>query len=178
MSPPNLALALLPIMILTSGHASAADFRGLTFGAPCDNLAALEKGMGSSAFDERLPSGFQYAFRNRDLDRDVVIAYACRDDHLYRGAYIFFAKDEVDATAIYKALKQRVTRERGAPSYDFASSEYRQKMKAVGATLSRADTQVAFWNNGHSEAHASVAEPSGERGWRVSLSYTAEDATK
>ena len=127
-------------------------------------------------FDERLPSGFQFAFRGRELDRDVVIAYACRDGRFFRGAYIFSAKDEADASALYKALKTRVTRERGAPSFDFASREYLRKMEAVGATLSRADTQVAFWNNGHSEAHASVAEPSGERGWRVSLSYTAEDA--
>jgi hypothetical protein len=32
---------------------------------------------------------------------------------------------------------------------------------------------VAFWDGKRSEAHASVAEPSRERGWRVSLSYTA-----
>ena len=85
-------------------------------------------------------------------------------------------KDEADATQLYGALKRRVTKERGKPSYDFASAEYRNKMKSVGAKLDPVDTQVAFWNNGHSEAHASVAAPSGTRGWRVSLSYTAEGA--
>lgn len=170
--------AALTIIALACGNAHAADFRALDFNASCDNLPALEAALGSAPFEERLPSGFQFAFKGREMDRDVVIAYACRDGHFFRGAYIFNAKDGADASALYKAVKQRVTRERGAPSFDFASREYRQKMQAVGATLSRADTEVAFWNNGHSEAHASVAEPSGERGWRVSLSYTTEDALK
>jgi hypothetical protein len=172
-----IASALLSVAAFSAGSSVAADFRVLDFDAPCDNLPAVEAARGSSTFDERLPSGFQFAFRGREMDRDVVIAYACRDGRFFRGAYIFAARDEADASALYRAVKQRVTRERGRPSFDFASPEYRQKMKAVGATLSRADTEVAFWNNGHSEAHASVAEPSGERGWRVSLSYTAEDAT-
>lgn len=168
---------LVTLLMLASGSAGAADFRVLDFNAPCDTLPALEAARGSATFDERLPSGFQFAFRGQEMGRDVVIAYACREGRFFRGAYIFAAKDEGDASSLYKAIKQRVTRERGQPSFDFASADYRQKMKAVGATLSRTDTEVAFWNNGHSEAHASVAEPSGERGWRVSLSYTAEDAT-
>jgi len=167
--------AMLTIAALTGTPTNAADFRALDFNASCENVSALEAARGSLPFEERLPSGFQFAFRGREMNRDVVIAYACRDGRFFRGAYIFGAKDEADASALYKALKQRVTRERGAPSYDFASREYRQKMQAIGATLSRADTEVAFWSNGRSEAHASVAEPSGERGWRVSLSYTAED---
>jgi hypothetical protein len=167
---------VLTIAALATAQASAADFRTLDFNASCSDLPALEAARGSLPFEERLPSGFQFAFRGHEMNRDVVIAYACRDGRFFRGAYIFAAKDEADAAALYKALKQRVTRERGAPSYDFASREYRQKMKSIGATLSRSDTEVAFWNDGHSEAHASVAEPSGERGWRVSLSYTAEQA--
>lgn len=162
--------------LICTATAGAADFRALDFNASCDNLPALEAARGSMPFNERLPSGFQFAFRGRELDRDVVIGYACRDGHFFRGAYIFSAKDEADASAIYNTLKQRVTKERGAPSYDFASRQYRDKMRAVGARLSRSDTQVAFWNNSHSEAHASVAQPSGDRGWRVSLSYTAESA--
>lgn len=172
---PALSVCAVALLVHTN-PAAAADFRVLDFHAPCENLAALEAARGSSPFEERLPSGFQFAFRGREMGHDVVIAYACRDGHFFRGAYIFPAKDEADATAIYKAIKQRLTRERGKPTYDFASAQYRQKMKSIGATLSRADTEVAFWNDGHSEAHASVAEPSGERGWRVSLSYTAEDA--
>jgi hypothetical protein len=171
-----LPYVLATLALICGREALATDFRALDFEASCDNLPALEAARGSMPFDERLPSGFQFAFRGRELERDVVIAYACRDGHFFRGAYIFSAKDEADASSLYKTLRQRVTRERGAPSYDFASREYRQKMQAVGATLSRADTQVAFWNNGHSEAHASVAPPSGDRGWRVSLSYTAEAA--
>jgi hypothetical protein len=176
MTRPVAAALVTTAALLCSGAAGAADFRTLDFNASCDNLPALETARGSAPFSERLPSGFQFAFRGRELNRDVVIAYACRDGRFFRGAYIFNARDEADASSVYKALKQRVTRERGAPSYDFASTGYRQKMKAVGATLSRSDTEVAFWNNGHSEAHASVAAPSGERGWRVSLSYTAESA--
>ena len=163
------------ILLLAAGAAGARDFRALDFNQPCDGIAALEAGLGSMSYDQQLPSGFQFAFRAKEMDRDVVIGYACRNGKFFRGAYIFDAKDEADATALYGALKRRVTRERGAPSYDFASAEYRQKMKDIGATLSRADTQVAFWNNHHSEAHASVAVPSGTRGWRVSLSYTFED---
>ena len=174
--PRFAASALLSIAALTGAHADAADFRALDFNASCESLPALEAARGSTTFDERLPSGFQFAFRGHEMNRDVVIAYACRDGRFFRGAYIFAAQDEADASALYHALKQRVTRERGAPSYDFASREYRQKMQSIGATLARADTEVAFWNNGHSEAHASVAAPSGDRGWRVSLSYTAEDA--
>jgi hypothetical protein len=166
--------SLILVMGLAAGTAGAKDFRALDFGAPCDNLPAQEAALGSTPYGETLPSGFQYAFHARELDRDVVIGYACREGRFFRGAYIFAAKDAADATQLYEALKKQVTRERGAPSFDFASAEYRRKMHAVGATLSRVDTQVAFWNNGHSEAHASVAEPSGQRGWRVSLSYTAE----
>jgi hypothetical protein len=165
--------AIVMAALLVAGNSRAADFRVLDFSSPCDSLPALEAAAGSTAFQDRLPSGFQFAFRAREMDRDAVIAYACRDGHLFRGAYIFPAKDEADATTLYGAVKRRVTSELGAPSYDFASKEYRQKMRAAGATLSRADTQVAFWNGKRSEAHASVAAPSGDQGWRVSLSYTA-----
>jgi hypothetical protein len=160
--------------VLLLAAADAKDFRALDFNAPCENIASLEAGLGAMPYDQQLPSGFQYAFRAREMDRDVVVGYACRDGRFFRGAYIFDARDGDDASALYGALKRRVTHERGAPTYDFASAEYRQKMKSIGATLSRADTQVAFWNNGHSEAHASVAVPSGTRGWRVSLSFTSE----
>ena len=170
--------ALAAGFVLVGGRASAADFRALDFSASCANLPAQEAGLGSAPFNEQLPSGFQYAFRNREMERDVVVAYACRDGRFFRGAYIFSVRDEADATALYSALKRRMTKERGAPSFDFASADYRRKMKAVGATLSPVDTQVAFWNNSHSEAHASVAAPSGQRGWRVSLSFTAEDGSR
>jgi hypothetical protein len=160
--------------VTAAAAAQAKDFRALDFGASCESLPAQEAALGSTPYAETLPSGFQYAFRARDLDRDVVIGYACQEGRFFRGAYIFFVRDEAEATRVYQALKKRVTRERGTPSFDFASADYRKKMREVGATLSRADTQVAFWNNGHSEAHASVAEPSGQRGWRVSLSYSAE----
>jgi hypothetical protein len=169
------AVALLAVGMM-SERADAAEFRVLDFNASCAEIPALEAARGTRVLDERLPSGFQYAFRDRELDRDVVVAYACRDGKFYRGAYIFAVPDEATASAVYRALKQRVTRELGQPSYDFASAEYRKKMQDAGATLSRADTQVAFWEGKHSEAHASVAEPSGERGWRVSLSYTAHGA--
>ncbi|MEJ1963234.1 MAG: hypothetical protein WDO56_17420 [Gammaproteobacteria bacterium] len=173
---------ILPVVLAGLGfvchRADAADFRALDFNGSCTNLAAQEAALGSAPFTEQLPSGFQYAFRNRELDRDVVVAYACRDGRFFRGAYIFQVRDAAEATALYGALKRRTTRELGAPSYDFASAEYRRKMKAVGATLSPVDTQVAFWNTPRSEAHASVAAPSGQRGWRVSLSFTADEGPK
>src|SRR5262249_32880560 len=112
--------ALLTVGAFECAQATAADCRALDFIASCDSLPALEAARGSQPFEERLPSGFQFAFRGRELDRDVVIGYACRDGRFFRGAYIFAAKDEADASALYKVLKQRVTRERGAPTYDFA----------------------------------------------------------
>ncbi len=171
---PRLIVSI--VLAAAASHAMAADFRALDFNASCADVAAKEAALGSTPYTERLPSGFQYAFHNREMNRDVIVAYACRDGHFFRGAYIFMVKDEADATSLYKALKRRVTKERGKPSFDFASAEYRNKMESIGATLAPVDTQVAFWNNGHSEAHASVAEPSGTRGWRVSLSYTDENA--
>jgi len=165
---------VVAVSLALSAAAPAKDFRALDFDAPCEGVSSLEAGLGSTPYDQQLPSGFQYAFRTREMDRDVVIGYACRDGRFFRGAYIFDVRDGDDATALYTQIKRRVSRERGAPSYDFDSAVYRQKMKSIGATLSKADTQVAFWNNGHSEAHASVAVPSGTRGWRVSLSYTSE----
>ena len=156
--------------------AFAADFRVLDFDQPCGDVAALEAARGSTPFDGKLPSGYHYAFRNRDMERDVVIGYTCPEGTFTRGAYIFDVKDGEEATQLYTALKRRVTKELGAPYYDFASKEHRSKMADVGAELSRADTQVAFWNTKNAEAHASVAEPSRDRGWRVSLSYTAKSA--
>jgi hypothetical protein len=172
----KLRLCVLTLLAAASGPVVAADFRALDFNASCADVAAKEASLGSTPYTEQLPSGFQYAFNHREMNRDVIVGYACRDGRFFRGAYIFMVKDEAEATALYGELKRRVTKERGKPSYDFASAEYRNKMKSVGATLAPVDTQVAFWNNGRSEAHASVAAPSGTRGWRVSLSYTAEGA--
>jgi hypothetical protein len=163
------------VLLCAFPAAQAADFRTLDYGARCDNLPALESALGSTAFDERLPSGYEFAFRGRFAEHDTVIGYSCRDGALFRGAYIFDVKDQAEATQLYRQLKQRVTRERGKPSYDFASAEHRQKMAAVGATLDLVDTQVAFWNGKRDEAHLSVAEPSRGHGWRVSLSFTAAD---
>lgn len=156
------------------GSAAAAGFRVLDFDASCEQIEALESALGTVKFDGKLPSGYQFAFRTREMDRDALAVYACDRGKFYRGGYIFDAKDEADAAALYTAIKKRVTRELGAPSYDFASREHRKKMTDAGATLSRVDTLVAFWDAGPSEAHASVTEPSKDRGWRVSLSYTAK----
>lgn len=169
-TPPVLALLAFPLTSL------AADFRVLDFDKPCGDVASLEAARGSTPFEGKLPSGYHYAFRNRDMDREVVIGYTCANGTFTRGAYIFDVKDGEEATQLYTSLKRRVTKELGAPYYDFASKEHRSKMAEVGAELSRADTQVAFWNTKNSEAHASVAEPSKDRGWRVSLSYTAKSA--
>lgn len=158
---------------LFAGAALAEDFRALEFGTPCDRIAPLEAARGSSSYQGKLPSGYQFAFQVREMDRDALAVYSCDGGKFFRGGYIFDAKNEADATALYTAIKKRITRERGAPSYDFASAAHRKKMSNVGATLSRVDTLVAFWNGETSEAHASVAEPSKDRGWRVSLSYTA-----
>jgi hypothetical protein len=156
--------------------AVAADFRVVDFDAACDDIAVRETQNGTRPVTGKLPSGYQLAFAARELGREVTIAYACKDGRFFRGAYIFDVRDGDDATQVYTSLKQRVTREFGAPYFDFASAEYRQKLESLGATLSLADTQVAFWRGKNCEAHASVAEPSGERGWRVSLSYTANSA--
>lgn len=169
---------VLGSVALPAGAATAADFRTLDFGAPCDRIAALEAARGSQSFDGKLPSGYQFAFRTRELDRDALVVYACDGGKLFRGGYIFDAKDEADATALYSMIKRRVNRERGTPTYDFASAAHRKKMTDAGATLSRVDTLVSFWDGETSEAHASVAEPSKDRGWRVSLSYTANSHVK
>ena len=166
----------LLVAVFASLAADAADFRALNFDAACDDVAAREAAMGSQPYDGKLPSGYQFAFRGRQLDRDVVIGYSCRDGKFFRGAYMFDVRDGDEATQVYGALKQQVTRELGKPYYDFASAEHRRKMEEAGATLSRVDTQVAFWKNATYEAHASAAEPARERGWRVSLSYTALSA--
>lgn len=158
---------------LMAGTAGAADFRALDFGAPCERIAALETALGSSSFDGKLPSGYQFAFRTREFDRDALAVYSCDNGKLFRGGYIFEAKNEADAAALYATIKRRINRERGTPSYDFASAAHRKKMTDAGATLTRVDTLVAFWDGPTAEAHASVAEPSKDRGWRVSLSYTA-----
>ena len=155
------------------GPAFAGEFRVLDFDAPCEQIEALELARGSGKFDGKLPSGYQFAFRTREMERDALVVYACDGGKFYRGGYIFEAQDEADASALYAAIKKRVTRDLGAPSYDFTSKEHRKKMTDAGATLSRADTLVAFWDARNSEAHASVAAPSKDRGWRVSLSYTA-----
>jgi hypothetical protein len=167
---------LLLIFLFSAAATNAADFRVLDFDALCENLAEREAALGSKPYEAKLPSGYQFAFRANELDRDVVVGYSCRDGKFFRGAYIFDAKDGNDATQLYTALKRRATRDHGAPYYDFASAEHRRKMNEVGATLSRTDTQVAFWKTKVAEAHASVAEPSNDRGWRVSLSYTALSA--
>lgn len=160
------------------GPAVAADFRVLDFGAPCEQVEALELARGATKFTGKLPSGYQFAFHTRELERDALAVYACDQGKFFRGGYIFDAKDEADAASLYVAIKKRVTRELGAPSYDFASKEHRKKMTDAGATLSAVDTMVAFWDAKNSEAHASVAMPSKDRGWRVSLSYTARSHLK
>lgn len=171
-----ICLALGLFYLSMTSVSAAADFRALDFGAPCDNVAMREAALGSTPDTGKLPSGYQFAFKNRDLDRDVMVVYACRDGRFYRGAYIFDASDQEEAAQVYAVLKRRVTESMGPPYYDFSSAEHKRKMADVGATLSRADTLVAFWKNETYEAHASVAEPRQERGWRVSLSFTALSA--
>ena len=174
----NIRVSIFTLALLCAlPSARAADFRMLDYGARCDNLPALEAAQGSGDFDERLPSGYQYAFYGRFAEHDALIAYSCRDEVFFRGAYIFDVVDQADAAILYRRLKQLVTKERGKPSYDFASAEYRKKMAAVGATLSLVDTEVAFWDGQRDEAHLSVAEPGRGHGWRVSLSYTAGGTT-
>jgi hypothetical protein len=166
------SLVFVSFAIFVAAMAGASDFRVLDFGASCDNVEALEAARGAKPFDGKPLSGYQFAFRVREMDRDAVVGYSCNDGKFFRGAYIFDVNDGEDATQLYTAIKRRVTKELGAPSYDFASAEHRRKMREAGAELSRSDTQVAFWDAKHSEAHASVAEPARDRGWRVSLSYT------
>lgn len=171
---------LLPLVVSTllAGPATAAELRLLEFGAPCDQIVKQESASGAEAYEGKLPSGYQFAFRIRELDREALAVYACDGGKLYRTGYIFDARDEADAAALYATIKKRVSRERGKPSYDFASAAHRKKMTDAGATLSPVDTMVAFWDGKSSEAHASVSEPSKDRGWRVTLSYTANTHVK
>lgn len=178
MTPVARARALLIPFVaagaaLLANPARAADFRAFEFGTPCDRIVALEAARGSQTFGGELPSGYQFAFLTREMNREALVVYACEGGKLFRAGYIFEAKDEADAAALYSSLKKRVSRERGSPSYDFASPAHRKKMADAGATLARRDTLVSFWDGDSSEAHASVAEPTKGRGWRVSLSYTA-----
>jgi hypothetical protein len=168
----SMTVAWFVAALLGGQTASAADFGTLDFGARCDTVTALETARGALPLEQQAPSGYLYAFRDRYLDRDVVVGYACYNGVFFRGAYIFQARDMKEASALYKRLKTRVIRDRGAPSYDFASAQYRRGMAAAGATLRETDTEVAFWTTRQTEAHLSVAEPSGGKGWRVSLSYT------
>src|SRR3990170_2177284 len=102
--------------LITSANGVAADFRTLDFNASCEQVEPLETARGSTTFDGKLPSGYQFAFRTREMDRDALAVYACDGGQFFRGAYIFEAKDEADATRLYTALKRRVTSELGAPS--------------------------------------------------------------
>ncbi len=173
----SLSLAFTGVAFLATS-ATAADFRALDFGAPCDQIVSSELASGAEAYEGKLPSGYQFAFRVRELDRDALAVYPCDGGKLFRAGYIFDPKDEADAAALYATIKRRINRERGKPSYDFASAAHRKKMTDAGATLSPFDTMVAFWDGKTSEAHASVAEPTKDRGWRVSLSYTANSHVK
>ena len=164
------------LALLFAAASQAEDFRQMKFGAQCEGIEARETTLGSKPDAGKLPSGYQFAFKNREHDRDVIVAYSCRDGVFYRGAYIFDAADESDAARLYATLKRRVSEAMGPPYYDFSSAQHRKKMADVGAELSKVDTLVSFWKNDTYEAHASVAEPRQERGWRVSLSYTALSA--
>jgi hypothetical protein len=175
-SPRISSLVVASVAILVAPIGFASDFRVLDFDASCENIAALETARGAKPFEGRLPSGYQFAFRVREMDRDAVVGYSCKVGKFFRGAYIFDVNNGEEATQLYTTIKRKATTELGAPSYDFASAEHLHKMREVGAKLSRSNTQVAFWNAKHFEAHASVAEPARERGWQVSLSYTAMSA--
>jgi|GEM_PF-2478182 len=145
-----IALAALASIAGALTQAAAADFRSLDFGQSCANVAALESAAGSAPHNQPL-SGYSPAFRGVFMEREVIIGYSCSGDGLYRGAYIFAVKDEAEASSLYQTLKRRLVSEQGKPSYDFASQEHRQKMAAAGATLSRSDTEVAFWEKGSIE---------------------------
>src|SRR5688500_10223590 len=97
---------IFSVAALLAGPASAQDFRTLEFGAPCDRIPALEAARGSESYEGKLPSGYQLAFRTRELDREALVVYSCDGGKLFRAGYIFDAKDEADATALYSMLKR------------------------------------------------------------------------
>jgi hypothetical protein len=70
------------------GPAAAADFRVLDFDAPCEQIETLELARGSTQFTGKLPSGYQFAFHTREMERDALVVYACEGGKFYRGGYI------------------------------------------------------------------------------------------
>jgi hypothetical protein len=77
---------LLSGALTLSATASAADFRVLDFDAPCEQIESLEQARGSKTYDGKLPSGYHFAFRVREMDRDALAVYACDAGKFFRGA--------------------------------------------------------------------------------------------
>ena len=102
MTPARISsIAFASLAILFAAMAPAADFRTLDFGAACDNVQSTEAARGATPFEGRLPSGYQFAFHVREMDRDALAVYTCKDKKVFRGAYIFNVKDGDEATQVY-----------------------------------------------------------------------------
>ena len=140
---------------------------------PANRSYPSKQARGSTTYDGKLPSGYQFAFRVQEMDRDALAVYSCDAGKLFRGGYIFDPRTKPMPRRCTQPIKKRVTRELGAPSYDFASKRPSQKNERHRRhpVAHRHPSRILERRN--SEAHASVAAPSKDRGWRVSLSYTA-----
>src|SRR5262245_16645566 len=91
-------LIVASLAFLISSAVIAADFRVLDFGTPCSDVVSLEAARGGMPYEGKLPSGYQFAFRAREMDRDAVAVYSCKDGKFFRGAYIFDVQDGEAAT--------------------------------------------------------------------------------
>jgi hypothetical protein len=83
-------LASLFTMIVIAAPVSAADFRTLNFGAPCDGARAREQARGSVSIPwKRVEGSDAYAFRGSDFGRDLTVMYLCSKGTLFSGNYFF-----------------------------------------------------------------------------------------
>lgn len=99
--------------------ASAADFRALDFGSPCDAIQSFEESQGSVPIPgDTLTGGELIAFRGRAFERDVSIVYLCIQGRLAAGHHLLPAEEFERVVKSFGEIRAALAAVHGDPFLD------------------------------------------------------------
>ena len=109
---------LLFLLAVLPSIATAADFRVIDIGGPCNAVRGLEEAQGSVSIPWKHVEGADLqAFRGWAFDREVSILYLCRNGRLYSGTYFLPPEHVEQALASYDRLYDALVASYGQPFY-------------------------------------------------------------
>jgi hypothetical protein len=162
----------LLLLAILAAPVGASDVRTLDIGDVCAGVEVKEAALGSKEISwHQTPRKLAHAFQVHEFNRDVVLAYFCKDGRLFTGNYYLPFEGLDDSAKSFREVHDHLLAMYGAPFLD--SSPWHIRDSTQPAIIASGPSQyMTEWRASRILAHLMIArnrKDDGELGWQVTL---------